>query len=99
MTTEWTQVLRQQAQAEGWDIFQTDSLEHGPFELSKIDDPLAWDDLDYDEPKFANDDEVWQLVLTKAGEGSVLHRTAADFIRENSPMEWGFMMVYWHKLG
>lgn len=85
----WDDASRARAHAEGWDIFDTQGdRQHAPFELCKIDDPMAWEDLGYDTPKFEADAEVWVHVLAGAAAGQAHCIAALNFLREESPAEY-----------
>jgi hypothetical protein len=89
--TEWTKEHQREAQAEGWDIFEVGRSETYMYELERIDHPSCWDDLDYTEPKFEEDAQVWAHVFARARDGSQLHLDAVAFLREHSPDELAFI--------
>lgn len=97
MSVRWPRRLQRKAQAEGWDIFQTDDYDHPPFELCRLDDPGAVEGLGLDEPVFADDNAAWDHVLLQADAGRHLHVTALRFLKERSPAEYEAIMRHKEK--
>lgn len=85
--TTWTDDDSQAALAEGWDLFWCANAD-SPWEIERIDAPADDDRVDYDDPKFSDDREVWVHVTEQAKAGSSLHQKALDFIAEHNPTEW-----------
>lgn len=85
----WDDLDQQLALGEGWDIFECFGNEDGsPYQIQYLVEPYLLDYLDYEEPKFDDDSEVWVHIWQKAKEGSLLHHKALEFIYENSPAEY-----------
>lgn len=84
---DWERPDSWRAMREGWDIFWTNSADHAPFELQRMDDPMAVPELGYDEPKFEDDPGAWRFVFAGAEAGNEHHMKAVLFLREKSPAE------------
>ncbi len=84
----WTFAEIEQAQKEGWDIFECSGSSDGPWQIQRIDFPDEWPGLDHHQPLFEDDADAWMHVRAKAAEGSFLHRRALAFVRENNPLEY-----------
>jgi hypothetical protein len=93
MATTWTPDDSQAAMAEGWDVFAVMDVEE-PWQIQRLDDPAEDDRVDFDEPKFDDDVEVWRHLVEQAAAGSPLHQKALDFMAEHNPAEWD-VIVYW----
>jgi hypothetical protein len=72
---KWSNI---QALQEGWDIFLTDL---GKLEIQRIDDPGSISELDYSEPKFADDEAALQFVKES---NDAYHRKAIAIIKNLS---------------
>ena len=92
-TIEWTKQDSLDARCDGWDIFQADRTSRGPYILAKLDDPGAWDDLDYEDPKFEYDEDVWLHVTHQAAEGGELHAKALAHLREINQIEYDAVLA------
>lgn len=68
-----------QAHGEGWGIFAL-------CEIGRAD-PFQLQGVDADEI-FASDEDAWRHVAARGAEGSEYHRSALDFLRDNSPGEY-----------
>lgn len=66
MNPFWTDEDNRIAMSQGW-ILTNDALDR--YTISKLDDPAAEEDLDYDEPKFASDAEAVSFVFGLAAQG------------------------------
>lgn len=64
-------------QAEGWDLFECNGIDHAPYELEKDDEAAKFDD----------DADVWRHVISKACVGSTPHLHALAFLALHSPEE------------
>lgn len=81
--TAWSFDQQENAQAEGWDIFEASgSMQNedgrSPFQLQKIDESGILE----------SDQDAWRLVFKRAEEGSALHVAAVEFLRTQSPGEY-----------
>ena len=79
------------ARTEGWDIWDMSEPGGRRFQLQRVDDPSDWCRqglVDFDAPKFAEDDEAWKFVVGKAREGSEYHQAALEYLREHSSEEY-----------
>lgn len=96
MTATWPRECSQAALQEGWDIFSTGAPKghepHDAYELSRVDFPDAWDDLDFTEPKFDGDPAAWRHVVERAKEDSELHKRALCFLKQEAPSEFAQVM-------
>ncbi len=81
---EWTADDMAAAQAEGWDIFQSDDC----LRLERLDDPGSIPELGFDDPKFESDYAAWAHVLAGGRDGNPLHTKALAHLREHSPDEY-----------
>jgi hypothetical protein len=72
-------------QAEGWDLFECDGIEHAPYELEKVDEAA----------KFDGDIDVWRHVLGQACAGRPTHLRALAFLALYSPEE---LVGIWYSL-
>ena len=72
-----------QAEAEGWGIWECDGSESGPYQLQRIDSPD-----DRDAPSFGDDAAAWEFVKAKAAEGSAYHVAALDYLKQHNPLEY-----------
>jgi hypothetical protein len=76
---DWTADDAAQAQAEGWDIFDSDGSDNGPWQLQSFDSPEDWDLAPSPYP-FSSDEDVWRHVVSEASTGSRLHVKALAFL-------------------
>lgn len=81
---EWTKTDTAAAQAEGWDIFQSDEC----LRLERLDDPGSIPELGFTRPKFADDYGAWRHVVAGTAADNPLHVKALAYLRENSPGEY-----------
>lgn len=74
----WTLVDAQTAASEGWNIWDCDGSEHGPYRIERCDGMALFpDDLD-----------AWRHVWARAESGSELHKRALAFVKQHNPIEW-----------
>lgn len=94
---EWYHSWSDQAEAEGWSLFETGGGDHEPVELEACCDAehYAW----VVDPEFHNcDDEgAWRHVITGALAGNELHQAALMCLHRVSPGEFTFITR--HTLG
>ena len=86
--TDWTEENSRAAEAEGWDIFDSEGSVNGPRQLQAFDEPELWPGAPQPYPFPGGDPEVWAHVRRRAGEGSPLHIHALEFLREHNPQEY-----------
>ena len=70
------------ARCEGWDVFRCGADPDGrpQLHLQRIDVP------EDGTPPFPDDRDAWELVVTRARAGSVLHRAALDAVDDTERM-------------
>lgn len=85
--TEWTGADSEQALGEGWDIFDSEGSDNGPWTIQRLDDPYHLPYLGFTKPVFGSDPDAWIHVVALARGGSPLHQKALAFIRENNSLE------------
>jgi hypothetical protein len=91
--TGWTHDDSWTAMQEGWDIFDCDGSDNGPYQLCVLDEPILLPELGYTEPKFTGDTEAWIHVRTQAREhDSPLHQKALTFLYTHCPAEYQRIM-------
>src|SRR3546814_11597248 len=73
-----------QAHGEDWGIFAL-------CEIGRAD-PFQLQGVDADEI-FASDEDAWRHVAARGAEGSEYHRSALDFLRDNSPGEYAALIA------
>jgi hypothetical protein len=78
---EWTNEDSRAAYDEGWDIFDSEGSQNGPWQIQKFDDPDSGPQV------FTEDTDAWVQVRTRASEGSALHIKALAFLRQYNPQE------------
>lgn len=81
---EWYERYGGQANAEGWNIFDSHGSENGPWQIQRDDDM----------GQFPNDDAVWTYVWQRAQQGSVMHQEALEIIKEHNPQEYQSIREY-----
>jgi hypothetical protein len=76
------------AEVEGWNLFQTDGIEHSILELEKVDFPDA--DLGNGEgvARFKTDADAWEHVWRGARANNPLHLRALTVLKWESPVEF-----------
>lgn len=85
MTPAWSKEHCEAAQREGWDIFDAQGSDCGPWQIQRFDDapdvPGA--------PQLKDDNAAWLIVV----EGTGAHHAAArDFIKAHNQQEWAALM-------
>jgi hypothetical protein len=83
---DWTNADRAAVEAEGWDIFETTSEGHAPFEIERIDEAAV----------FPSDDEAWLHVCAQAKRpiAGRRHRKALAFLAAHAPEEYEAIRTY-----
>jgi hypothetical protein len=67
-----------QAMTEGWSIFDCGDSANGRWQLQRVDEDKV----------FQNDEAAWKFVAEKALAGSAYHRSAIEYLRAHSPVEY-----------
>lgn len=81
MDPAWSNEHCEAAQREGWDIFDTQGSNGGPWQVQRFDDASEV----HGAPQLKDDETAWQIVI----QGTAAHHEAArQFIRTHSPKEW-----------
>src|SRR3546814_10140961 len=73
-----------QSHGEDWGIFALCAIGRA--------DPFQLQGVDADEI-FASDEDAWRHVAARGAEGSEYHRSALDFLRDNSPGEYAALIA------
>lgn len=84
---DWTPSDQAAAAAEGWDIFDCDGSDNGPWQLQCFDNPAEAGWPQGKAYPFGCDPDAWRHVLTRAAAGSPLHQRALQFLEQHSPAE------------
>ena len=79
LTPAWTAADSEAAMTEGWELFDTDGSEGGPWQIQRLDEAGL----------LSTDTDAWSLVM----HGKAPHHQAARrFIQANNPKEWHAML-------
>lgn len=92
MTTTWTDADSQAASLEGWDIWDSEGSQNGPWQIQKFDDTEEAAEQGFG--ILAEDTDSWVLVRTQAAAGSPLHQRALAFLAEHNPTEYEAIMAW-----
>lgn len=87
-TITWTTEDSAAAITEGWEIFECDGSDNGPFQICKLDAPEAWAGVcgvDTVPPALEDDTDAWVLVRDTE---SALHTKALAFLAQENPKEY-----------
>lgn len=77
----------EQANNEGWGIFDCDGSENGRWQLQRCDEMGV----------FNSDADAWAHVVAQADAGSSYHHGALQWLQANAPQEWS-LIKHTHRL-
>lgn len=82
--TEWTAEMAKAAQEEGWDVFDSEGSDNGPWQVQSFDDPGELPDL-------GDDMVAWQLVQAQRTPHAI---AALAFLAEHNPLEHARILAW-----
>lgn len=91
--TEWSDEDSKLANMEGWDIFNCEGSDNGPYQLDKIYDPEGWG-AETGIPVFRtweDDTDVWVFVRDTP---TALHTRALLFLEQANPQEHKAILAF-----